>query len=265
MRTFRNKGFTLIELLVVIAIIAILAAILFPVFAQAREKARQTMCISNEKQMGLALMQYTQDADEKYPIGQYQPAGSPDFFDWQNAIYPYVKNGTATGSGAVHNGQGGVWDCPSFPTPQADEYGINECLSNSYGSPSASLAQIDSPAERIQVVEKGVAPDAPNTTVPNGEPFFEVGQWNWAGYLGGVVDGSVPEAHLDLKYDVDVAAGAQPGWPYGALPRYRHHAHTDVLFCDGHVKAMGKGQISWAKNIYIPTAYESLPGYGGPY
>ena len=75
------KGFTLIELLVVIAIIAILAAILFPVFAQAREKARQISCLSNEKQIGLAFMQYIQDYDETYPHQQFDgaPAGSGTF------------------------------------------------------------------------------------------------------------------------------------------------------------------------------------------
>jgi prepilin-type N-terminal cleavage/methylation domain-containing protein len=69
--TKRVSGFTLIELLVVIAIIAILAAILFPVFAQAREKARQTACLSNSKQMALGLAQYTQDYDEQLPFGGY--------------------------------------------------------------------------------------------------------------------------------------------------------------------------------------------------
>src|SRR5689334_4870314 len=64
----KNKGFTLIELLVVIAIIAILAAILFPVFAQAREKARQTSCLSNEKQLGTAFLMYVQDYDETFPL-----------------------------------------------------------------------------------------------------------------------------------------------------------------------------------------------------
>ncbi|MDW8052685.1 MAG: prepilin-type N-terminal cleavage/methylation domain-containing protein, partial [Armatimonadota bacterium] len=72
----QRKGFTLIELLVVIAIIAILAAILFPVFAQAREKARQTMCTSNMKQIGLAIVMYLNDYDEKFFI-QPWPGGCP--------------------------------------------------------------------------------------------------------------------------------------------------------------------------------------------
>jgi|SRR5579872_672540 len=90
-----NKGFTLIELLVVIAIIAILAAILFPVFAQAREKARQTSCVSNEKQMGLAILQYTQDYDEHYPIGMISNGplgwGEPTYY-WPGEVQPYIKN-----------------------------------------------------------------------------------------------------------------------------------------------------------------------------
>jgi len=102
-RSMRAKsGFTLIELLVVIAIIAILAAILFPVFAQAREKARQTSCISNEKQCTLAILQYVQDYDENYPLvgcpqwgndptGYLYPFGYRTY-SWQNLVQPYVKN-----------------------------------------------------------------------------------------------------------------------------------------------------------------------------
>ncbi len=88
-----RRAFTLIELLVVIAIIAILAAILFPVFAKAREKARQSSCQSNVKQLGLAFMQYTQDYDEKWPSmfwnSGWQPAASGY---WGGEIAPYIKN-----------------------------------------------------------------------------------------------------------------------------------------------------------------------------
>ena len=90
----RRHGFTLIELLVVIAIIAILAAILFPVFAQAREKARQTQCTNNMKQNALAVLQYIQDYDERFPMSLYLAIqnNQPCIFTLYNAIYPYVKN-----------------------------------------------------------------------------------------------------------------------------------------------------------------------------
>ena len=85
-----KRGFTLIELLVVIAIIAILAAILFPVFAKAREKARQSSCLSNVKQLGLGALQYAQDYDEILPRTAIQvPTG---YYGWETLIYPYVKN-----------------------------------------------------------------------------------------------------------------------------------------------------------------------------
>ena len=85
-----RKGFTLIELLVVIAIIAILAAILFPVFARAREKALQNNCLSNVKQLQLGILMYASDNNETYPVGSWSLTAGMN--DWPNAIYPYVKN-----------------------------------------------------------------------------------------------------------------------------------------------------------------------------
>lgn len=111
MTRYHRKAFTLIELLVVIAIIAILASILFPVFARARENARRTSCVSNLKQLGLGMMQYTQDYDERYPRGYWGStflqtdtsmpgykfttnygSGSGRFINWMDSIYPYVNN-----------------------------------------------------------------------------------------------------------------------------------------------------------------------------
>jgi prepilin-type N-terminal cleavage/methylation domain-containing protein/prepilin-type processing-associated H-X9-DG protein len=96
-----RRGFTLIELLVVIAIIAILAAILFPVFARAKEKARQVSCLSNAKQIVLGQLQYVQDYDERFPYFLTNPArGEP----WWNAIQPYLRNED-------------IYSCPSEPRP----------------------------------------------------------------------------------------------------------------------------------------------------
>src|SRR5579862_4173320 len=96
--TMKKQGFTLIELLVVIAIIAILAAILFPAFARARENARRASCQSNLKQIGLGIMQYTQDFDEHLPLGYANPFSSAtgqfstDNLWWGDMIFPYVKS-----------------------------------------------------------------------------------------------------------------------------------------------------------------------------
>lgn len=134
----QSKGFTLIELLVVIAIIAILAAILFPVFARARENARRTSCLSNVKQLGLAYMQYTQDYDEKYPIISYgdgeqiiYPNGVSSTNNWAMRIFPYVKSVQ-------------IYNCPSNTstpwqggTSSATSASPHIVYSSSYGASSA--------------------------------------------------------------------------------------------------------------------------------
>src|SRR5437016_5432897 len=104
----RSAAFTLVELLVVIAIIAMLAAILVPVFAQAREKARQTACASNIRQMGLAVQMYAQDYDERLPLAA--TATETSFLNWHDLANPYVKNIQ-------------IWICPSTSQPIRDIYG----------------------------------------------------------------------------------------------------------------------------------------------
>ena len=152
----RRRGFTLIELLVVIAIIAILAAILFPVFAKAREKARQTSCLSNVKQITLACLMYAQDYDEQIPAGrvQHNPADcsndSKAFF--QHVTEPYVKNPQifqcpSNSSISQTCGRFYVWaNNMSIP----NTYGINCRFGTSGGR---KLAVIPRPAEAFYVVD----------------------------------------------------------------------------------------------------------------
>ena len=260
-----TQAFTLIELLVVIAIIAILAAILFPVFQSVRENARRTACVSNEKQMGLAMTQYTQDADERFPQGQYTDAnGNPS--DWGNAIYPYIKNGSVSnGSGAtaVYNGKGGVFACPDFPAEQVAEYGAHSYLCPVQGGiPVPSLAQVTAPSDKVLIVEKGEA----NGGLGN-QPIFDASEHDWVGYAN---DCALPAACIqpnigsrDLTADFDEGPTNNPAvnnnFPNpqspGSFPRYRHNGRTNVLFVDGHVKSMVKGSMSgkyWLKYIWLP-------------
>jgi prepilin-type N-terminal cleavage/methylation domain-containing protein/prepilin-type processing-associated H-X9-DG protein len=136
-----RRGFTLIELLVVIAIIAILAAILFPVFARAREKARQTSCLSNIKQLGLGALMYAQDYDEFLPRTR---GGGPPYIGpyWQQVIEPYVKNRQ-------------IFTCPSAKTT-AIGYAPG-CRIFTNGGTGRELSQITLPAETGMLVDYGGA------------------------------------------------------------------------------------------------------------
>ena len=164
MRTSNHgRGFTLIELLVVIAIIAILAAILFPVFAKAREKARQTQCLSNMKELGLAIAMYCQDYDEHYPVVHSGTPGHPtgEVGAWFTEIQPYIKN---------HQ----IFFCPSDPHVNQpgviSSYGINGCFAF-----ANTLASIDSPASTILLGERGEA-----LRDPSDPSSFHYGFHPWA-------------------------------------------------------------------------------------
>jgi prepilin-type N-terminal cleavage/methylation domain-containing protein/prepilin-type processing-associated H-X9-DG protein len=150
-----KRGFTLIELLVVIAIIAILAAILFPVFAQAREKARQTSCASNLKNLGTAILLYTQDFDESFPLAAYVTP-SFDVLTWHDLTDPYARNTN-------------IWHCPSSSVQKADgngkittHFGYNALYLTTVGIDIAgtyldhkgvSLASVDHPTDTLMLVD----------------------------------------------------------------------------------------------------------------
>jgi prepilin-type N-terminal cleavage/methylation domain-containing protein/prepilin-type processing-associated H-X9-DG protein len=263
MRTLR-QGFTLIELLVVIAIIAILAAILFPVFAQAREKARAITCISNQKQVNLGFLQYVQDYDETYPMGQYVDPGTGIQYTWADMVMPYIKSGNKWA-------QGGVFTCPSYPdrnqgfqfSPSYDMAPDGPASWNGWDTapPVTALAQIDQPAEKIFLVEKG-RNDASWQWLT-----WTAWEWDWVDWVGHDLSHCDGAQHLDLNFDCDyTATNASPTWAgCGMHPRYRHTNTTNVSFFDGHTKAFARGQINWCRNIYLPVGYIVKNGWGSWY
>jgi prepilin-type N-terminal cleavage/methylation domain-containing protein len=190
----RRFGFTLIELLVVIAIIAILAAILFPVFAQARDKARGASCLSNLKQIGTGLYMYLQDYDEAYPpnrIGMLQnlDCGKQGGYTWKEAIGPYVKNlQVFVCPSAIKAGKIEPCGCAgSVVTPTS--YGTNGSLFDidpylkkdgtivwtvPAGRPKSviTLATVNRPAQTLWLIEEDrgweACPDNGDWTIPTG-------------------------------------------------------------------------------------------------
>lgn len=144
-----RRAFTLIELLVVIAIVAILAAILFPVFAQARERARQASCASNTRQIGMAILMYAESYDETLPPVAYEDAQGDDIL-WPDLLAPYVRNRS-------------VFRCPSDGLAQANSYGLNELafgdLTDTPPGAVTTLAAFQTPAETVMLGDLGTGDD----------------------------------------------------------------------------------------------------------
>ncbi len=227
-----KKGFTLIELLVVIAIIAILAAILFPVFARARENARRAACQSNLKQIGLGVLQYVQDYDEKLPPSVHDDAAGPRTYVWLD-INPYEKSSQ-------------IWVCPSdtfdrsavpitktlggFGNPPGANILFSSYLCNygvlkiaSAGGDTISTAAFDNTSERITL----------------GEQKGDV----------------TPVSAYNGIYDPAIEAATK--WP--RLEQERHFGGSDYLFLDGHVKWL-KGKDGTQSTTTTPGIYwKSFP------
>ena len=226
MKTRSSSAFTLIELLVVIAIIAILAAILFPVFAKVREKARQATCASNQKQIGLAILQYTQDYDESLPPSNYNDPLQPTSpSTWMFIIDAYVKAGYPHAAAATGSSVASVFSCPDFAatavtanaTP-AHSYVANTNIMPAWITgtgetpatyPPVTLAALRSPAQVVLIGEAA-----------GGSRIFTWGNdVDTAPFLPGQTDavfGSTQAIYLRA--------------------RLRHSGGSNYLFGDGHVK-----------------------------
>lgn len=199
-----RQAFTLIELLVVIAIISIIAAILFPVFAQAREKARQTSCLNNEKQLSLGVLMYTEDYDETLlPSAVNGPAGP---ILWPDEIEAYVKNTQ-------------VRFCPSDGGEKVNSYGLDEMtfsdLTDTGAQPPSPLAVFATPSDTVMIGELGVGSEgnlSDLTTVRYGAYKM-----------------TAPDVDLNDQYD--------------GRPNARHFQRANLAFMDGHVKALRMEQF----------------------
>ena len=221
-----KKGFTLIELLVVIAIIAILAAILFPAFAKARESARRSSCSSNMKQMGIAMMQYSQEYDEKMVASQTRGpdnTAAGNFAYWQYLVQPYIKSKdlfkcpSNSGSEKPYGGNGVTSDISNNYSANLGYSGDSNNYNAIPGDQNAqivmpkyegkSLAAFDSPSSTIQIVEfagnggTGLGPGTFSLPAPSTSP-----------------------ATFDSGTGEKLFAG--------------HLSTSNYLFADGHVKAL---------------------------
>ncbi len=269
-----RRAFTLIELLVVIAIIAILAAILFPVFAQARDKARAASCLSNQKQIGLGVIMYTNDYDETYPMAYYYINGATSkagYVHWTGMVEPYVKQMKSTTS---------VWVCPSHalkgfaPTnftnnnapggqvPQTAgvqdvqavrmSYIANELLMprKKYAAVPQNvvpIAAVDVPADVIAVAEITDTLGALNDSSPTGGAAIKSHRpTNGVSDNGAVFDGEAgivgpvyaltpDQAKAAIAYArQNNNAGGQHHIAY--ISPDRHNGGANYVFADGHAK-----------------------------
>ena len=279
----RNRAFTLIELLVVIAIIAILAAILFPVFSQAKIAAKKASSLSNIKQLGTSTFLYSADHDDANFLSEY---GSGDVhITWAATILPYVKNGRSfrnPNSGVIQAaGTDGIFRSPSFPVAPVGNptnweqaqtggfsYGVHHTIfadnfdSNQPWFPadqirrSLSQTELDNPADKVMMMEKGA-------NVTWAYPWFHPWQAMWIGSIATTpgnestitrdgVDVYNPSSPMyDPRFDTDCNSTTNGNWECAAHARYRFNETAPMVFMDGHAKSIRKGAIKWFQNIFV--------------
>jgi prepilin-type N-terminal cleavage/methylation domain-containing protein/prepilin-type processing-associated H-X9-DG protein len=258
-----RRGFTLIELLVVVAMIALLAAILFPVFAQAREKARQAACLSNLQQVGMGVLMYAQDYDEKLPFGyQYHWSAPGQRIDgmldwWQDLCRPYVKNEEVYSCPSQHpHLADSFWRRPGDPDPVIRDYianaswgvgggeavlidgidygqtagrGASGPFINNWYNDSKSLAEIEEPAGTIAIFDGGMI--SSDGRVPGfGWGFLEI-------YRGEQTD-AYHHVTGQCAYGGNSPRPSMPGICENGHVGKRHNGGFNAAFVDGHARWM---------------------------
>jgi prepilin-type N-terminal cleavage/methylation domain-containing protein/prepilin-type processing-associated H-X9-DG protein len=246
-----SRAFTLIELLVVIAIIAILAAVLFPVFAKAREKARQISCTSNEKQIGLGILQYVQDYDETLPYNDFWN-GSVDR-SWRTVITPYIKSA-------------GVFACPSNPSAQGPNY-FGDSYASSYGAngyPGATLFNNQTGGSNTNV-PGGVVPFPSWFSTDNGQPTPVTALAAIGSPASLIMVAETTYGWPDMGWDINAACNPFP--PTKSTDCWNspgifagHNGLGNFLFADGHVKSMKLASTLTPVNLWdIPDIENQKP------
>ena len=210
--SYRRKGFTLIELLVVIAIIAILAAILFPVFARARENARRASCQSNLKQIGLGVAQYTQDYDEKMPNVEMSAGYWTTNGIWRNLVQPYLKSAQ-------------IFSCPSNTFD--NRLPATNPIAAHYGANVAGIAYSGAATDRGLGIFAGLNA-APISIAEIGFPSTTIAVAENMGDDGG-------SFNIDNTFFLNGTVNSNPN-KTGLFAG--HLSTSNYLFADGHVKAL---------------------------
>jgi len=271
----KSRGFTLIELLVVIAIIALLAAILFPVFGRARENARRATCQSNLKQIGLGFIQYSQDNDEQLPMGDLSDACASTQYrsdmaggGWDTQLLPYIKSTQ-------------IFVCPSdtLAPVGANSYGFNSALAvlpsgltltpcgltTGYGRGAGDMiSAMNGPSKTVMLFEATTYPGSPTYGQSGVGTVSDSSYQGWGTYAGNTIFDTGTIDNCNTVASPSTCALYNFHWDSNnlGLPG-RHFGGVNWLAVDGHVKWLNGMAVSAGWGAQTSTTHQSNGGFRG--